>query len=295
MGLSYEVKHDVHLWKNLEKAMGSKYVPHNQIDKDDSESEGDCLGHATALGCDCLAASDIHFRREPEKWVAKASVEAIYWGSRYEIGRPLMDPKDWAQMSKHGGSVGEWAAIFVKEYGVLHRRRYRVGRDAIDLRGYDPGRSRERRSTGVPDWLEPIARQHPVKQISNVKSGLEALDSVVAGNPVVLCSSYAFPEDHDSDGWTTPYLGRMRKRWFHAMLLAGFVLVNGERGGVILNSHGDWNDTASGMPTGGIMVKEKYLDMMVKNWYDCWSLAGYVGHQVRNIRKHLLYVRGMGR
>ena len=66
MGFSYKTG-DVHLWKNLERAMGSKYVPHDQIDKDGNEAEGDCLGHATALGCDVLAASDIHFRREPER------------------------------------------------------------------------------------------------------------------------------------------------------------------------------------------------------------------------------------
>jgi hypothetical protein len=293
MGISYQVKGDVLLWKNLEKAMGSKYVPHNQIGKDGEESEGDCLGQATALGCDILAASDIHFRREPERWVAKSSVEAIYWGSRYEIGRERMEPEEWDRMSKFGGSVGEWAALFVRDYGVLHRIKYKSGRNSIDLTGYDPGRSRSRRSTGVPDWLEVFAKQHPVREISNVKSGPEGLDSVVAGNPVVICSSYAFPEEHDKDGWTNPYTGRIRRQWYHAMLLAGFVTINGERGGVILNSHGDWNKGVPGMPTGSILVREKYLDMMISDWGDCWSLASYVGHMSRSIRKHLLYVRGM--
>jgi hypothetical protein len=295
IGISYQTKKNVFLWKYLEQAMCTKYVPHNQINKHGDESEGDCVGHATALGCDILAASDIYFRREPERWVAKASVEPIYWGSRYEIGRRLIGKEEWNKFKNFSGSIGEWGAMFVNEYGVLHRCKYLSGNNYIDLTEYNPGRSRSLRSSGVPDWLESMAKRHPVKDISNVKSGTESLDSVVSGNPVLICSSYAFPEEHDKYGWAKPYLGRIRKRWSHALLLAGFVVINGERGGVLLNSHGCWNEHPAGMPGGSLTVKEKYIDLMVKDWGDCWSLAGYIGHQARTIRRHLLYVRGMCR
>jgi hypothetical protein len=294
---------NVFLWKNLEKELGV-IVPHNQTrGADGAEAEGDCLGHSSAMGCDVLAATEIHMLGQRERWNAKASVEAIYWGSRCEIGKAQMPPSEWAQFRRGGGSVGYWAAEWLKQYGVLHRQVYAVGEDSYDLTGYDPGRSRELRNTGVPDWLEPIAKEHPVLEISQPKSGQEALDAICAGQPVVFCSSYAFHNTRDAEGFCLPFINTRFKRqrgrlipwnqWFHAMIATGALLEGGRVGILIQNSHGVWNSGPQphGIPDGSFFVDLQYADVMVKDWNDCWALSGYMGHEATQVRKHLLYIR----
>lgn len=286
---------NVFLYQNLQKEIG-KIIPHYQGPASDgAQGEGDCVGQASALGCDILAATNIHLLGKREKWKAKASVEMIYAGSRVEIGGNKLQGR--------GGSHGEWAAKYLQQYGVLHRLQYEKDGNSIDLTGYHPGRSRAYRSSGVPDWLEAIAKEHPVKEYTQVKTGREALDAVCAGQVVLLCSSYAFPPVRDEYGFTTPYLGNKYKRgwrwvdtrvqWWHAMLLAAAILDGPKIGGTVLNSHGVWNEgpQPDGLPDGGFNVEIQYLDLMVKDWGDCWALSGYQGHEAEKIRKHLLYLR----
>jgi hypothetical protein len=240
-----------------------------------------------------------------EKWKAKASVEMAYVGSRIEIGQQdnpdNPDEDNW--LEDRAGSHGEWAARFVNEYGVLHRLKYRRGVNSIDLTGYDPKRSKKYRDEGVPDWLEPIAREHPVREITNVQTGQEALDAVCAGQPVIMCSSYAFHNTRDADGFSTPYLGMgwkwfkgfgrrwvRLKQWWHAMILTGAILEGNRVGGILQNSHGIWNSGPRpyGMPEGAFAVELDVLDTMVKNWFDCYALSSYKGHSAKRIR-HRLY------
>lgn len=297
-GIASELNRNVFLWNYLSREIG-EVVPHYQGDRDGVEGEGDCVGHATALGCDMLAATNIHHLGKPERFVAKASVEMIYAGSRVEIGEGAVKGR--------AGSHGGWAARYVKEYGVLHRLLYRSTEDekAINLGGYSPERSREYRDTGVPDWLEPIARRHPVREYTRVENGQEALDAVCAGQPVLMCSSYAFNDTRDEEGFAEPYLDeffeggnrrgwfrwvKTRKQWWHAMLLAGALIEGGRVGGALLNSHGAWNSgpRPHGLPEGGFFVDLAVLDLMVKDWEDCWALSSYVGHEAKKIR-HKLY------
>ena len=282
---------NTYLWRALEREIG-EIEPHDQSDGPDGIGEGDCVGQAAAMGCDVLAAAQIHYLRQPEAWVARASVEAIYWGSR-DYALQVLVPEDVERFKTSSGSSGEWAAEHLKKLGVLHRVRYRSGLNTIDLHGYSPDRSREHMND-FPDWLEPLAKLHPVREISNVKSGTEALDAVCAGQPVLMCSSYAFPAERDADGFTVPYLGAfgIRQQWWHAMILTGAVF--GDRpGGLIQNSHGPWNvgPRPHGIPAGSFFVDLKYIDLMVKDWFDCWALSSYAGHDARRIRKHLLYLR----
>jgi len=254
-GVSSAINQNVFLFHNLQKQIGN-IVPHDQNDKPGELGEGDCVGQATAMGGDILASTNIHMLQIREKWIAKASVEMVYAGSRIEIGKENNpynpEQKNW--IKGRGGSHGEWAAMFVRDYGYLHRKVYHKNGNRLDLTGYSPTRSREYRDVGVPDWLESIAREHPVKEVTNVQSGREALDAVCAGQPVLMCSSYAFGSERDAEGFATPYMnsasrkrrGRrwfrnLRVQWWHAMLLTGAILEGNREGGVIQNSHGDWN------------------------------------------------------
>lgn len=288
---------DTFLWKNLEVELKKPLVPHYQgTTKEGVEGEGDCVAQAGSLGCDILAATDIHMLGQRERFVAKASVEMNYAGSRVEIGKGVI--------SRGGGSHGEWMARFLKEYGVIHRLEYRDGDNHIDLRGYDPARSRKYRNVGVPDWLEPIAKQHPVQEYTNVQTAQEALDAVTAGQPVLICSTYAIHNTRDAEGFALPFLakqwnyeynerGRLfrrwgRKQWWHCMLLCGS-LTGARPGGVIMNSHGVWNSGPQphGIPDGGFAIDLKYLDLMVKDWGTCYALSSYKGHKSTKIRRKI--------
>jgi hypothetical protein len=273
------------LWKYLEIILGAPLKPHKQ------GGEGDCVGHAAGLGVDILAACDLFMRFEPETWKAKSSVEMIYTGSRNEIGG--------GDLEGRAGSHGEWAVKFLSQYGTLHRQIYASGDNYLDLRGYDVVRSYKMRDLGVPDWLEPKAKQHPVKTYSKILTVRDAFDSVFVGQPVILCSTYAFHDTRDKDGFCKPYLstwngnrwrGRwFRKQWWHALLLAGFK-DDSRPGGLILNSHGAWNDgpTTYGQPPGSFWVDAEYLELMLKDWEDCYAMSAYVGHPQRML-SHKLY------
>jgi hypothetical protein len=263
---------NVFLYQNLQKELGDFDAYYQGPANDGSPGEGDCVGQSSAMGINVLAATDIRELKQREKWVGECSVEMNYAGGRVEIGG--------GQINGRGGSHGEWQARFLKEYGALHRIEYKDGENYIDLRGYHPGRSRKYRDAGVPDWLEKYAKEHPVEEITQVRSGREALDAVAARQVVLMCSSYAFHDKRDSEGFAQPYLDGQtrrgwrtfssRRQWWHAMVLTGAILEGPRVGGTIQNSHG--NDWISGprpndMPKGSFNVELEYLDLMVNGCY----------------------------
>lgn len=271
------------LWRYFEQATNGPLTPHTQgRHSDGTVGEGDCVGHAAALGADVLASCDIHMRHEPEQWIAKASVEMLYAGSRNEIGK--------GRLRGRPGSHAEWVALFMQKYGILHRTFYQSGENSINLLGYHPGRSREYRDKGVPDWLEPLARRHPVKNITKITSTTAAFDALYVGQPVILTSSYAFKDKRDKDGFCEPFLGPWRRKWYHAWLLAGYDDTGTRPGGLLINSHWLWNSGPKrlGQPDGSHWVDAHILDRMLAEWEDSHAISAYVGHPQRML-DHKLY------
>lgn len=286
---------NVLLYHNLQKEIG-EIKPHSQSkDPETGEpGEGDCCGHAGAMGCDVLAATDIHLRDEPERFIAKASVEMQYAGSRIEIGKARTGGVN--KLRGRGGSHGGWIAAFAKDYGVLHRLKYpKADGTVLDLTGYSPGRSRMYRDIGVPDWLEPEARKHPCKMATNIRTGMEGVDAISAGHPIVTCSTYAFHDTRNNRGFAKPYLayrrGRRfyRKQWWHAMIATGVTFYSDTIGVLIQNSHGIWNSGPQpfDMPDGSFFVDFETWELMIKDWYDCWALGSYLGHESKKIRRKI--------
>ena len=80
-------------------------------------------------------------------------------------------------------------------------------------------------------------------------------------------------------------------QWWHAMILSGAILEGNRIGGIIQNSHGAWNSGPRpyDMPEGAFGVDLRILDMMVKDWYDCYALSSYRGHEAEKM-KHKLYL-----
>jgi len=231
------------------------------------QNEGDCVGHAYGTAVDVLTRSK-----------TLASIEAIYGGSRVQIGNisPYID-----------GSRGIWAVKFLNQYGVLHRLRYKD----IDLTGYSPERSDTYGRLGIPDALIPIAKRHPCASFSLIKTWSQVRDSLYLGHPVVLCSSYAFERERDSHGFAKQLLQSRRRwrnvrpRWFHAMPIIGYDDTTSRPGALILNSwHTDWitGPKRFDQPDGSFWATPEEIERMLNDWDDCFSISNYVG-------KHRLY------
>lgn len=146
--------------------------------------------------------------------------EVTYAGSRVEIGKGRISGD---------GSVGAWAAEFVKNWGVGAREK--IGQ--YDLSQYDEARCRAWGRTGVPDDLEPVIKEHPVKSITQVKTWTEAKRALANGYGIAICSNVGFEGNRDANGVKVA-----RGSWAHCMCLDGYIVVDGKEYGHIENSWG---------------------------------------------------------
>jgi hypothetical protein len=259
------------LWKFFENVTSEKLVPHDQ-------AIGDCVSHGWGLGVDILDTVQVAHGRG--RWLKKCATEIIYAGGRVEIGRGKI---------KGDGMTGSWAGQWCRDGGILLRQPYLDGQ--YDFTNYSGSRARKwahpcKRCTnwggGVPDELEPLARKHPVKTITLVKSWDEARDAVYNGYPVAICSSYGFNDTRDRDGFA-----RQNGTWYHCMLLAGMDDTTSRPGGLIINSWGpNWIDgpTRFGQPTGSFWADAAVINKMLKQ-EDSFAMSNYMGYP----RQHLDY------
>lgn len=177
----------------------------------------------------------------------------LYWGSRVEIGGGKI---------RGEGSVGVWAARYAKEYGILPQQKY----DAIDLSVYDPSvccGPLSRR--GVPDALEPVARQYPIRNFAQIRSFDEMVVALDLERPVTVASNQGFTQRLDAEGFARP-----SGSWSHQMAVLGYRL--GQRpGGLVVNS---WGKFFTGGPEGHnpatFWADAEVLDRMFRQ-NDSWA------------------------
>ncbi len=259
------------LWRYYEEVIKQEFEPHIQ-------GIGDCVGQACGLGVDALTAVQIAFLRQNEEWRGKCSTEAIYGGSRIEIG------KGEACIDRRGrptdGTIGTWAAEYVRDYGVLLRGRYRN----YDLTQYSAKLARKWGSfkVGVPDELEAYSKPHPVRTVTLVKSWSQACDLIANGYPIFLCSNIGFYMKTDAQG----FLPMSREPWYHSMLLWGIDTISRRKGVCIANSWGahwlDGPEHALGTPKGCFWADAEIIDMMLKQG-DSYAVSNYLGYPRRNL------------
>lgn len=265
------------LYKYLERAVG-KIIPHDQ-------GIGDCVGQSYGLGVDILAATQIHGFGMSEKWVAKASTEAAYAGSRYEIGYQVHGNR---RLLIGGGSLGVYCAEFLRDYGVLVRKKY----GEYDLTEYSASLAEDWGANGVPDELEPIAKQHPIRSFALVRSYADCRDAIANGYPVIFCSNYGFNPDcrrhnrggRDKDGFLTRC-----GFWWHSM--CGIGMDDTDRPGILLmNSWGpSWvgGYTRHEQPDGSFWVDASTIDEMCEQG-DSFAISGFKGFPAQPLDYHLL-------
>lgn len=253
---------DRFLFRAVRKVAGlepSKYPNINQGDV------GSCVGAGTKHGADvCQATSILSGNRATWKPV---SAEVIYAGSRVEIGGGRL---------RGDGSLGRWAMDFLRKYGLVPMEK--IGQH--DLTTYSADRARSWGRTGVPDDLEPLAREHPIKNTALVKSWTDVLRAIEQDYPVVVCSDQGFSMTRDKDGFCSP-----RGSWAHCMVIIG--VRGGQRpGGFILNSWGDrahtgpvWPEDA---PPAGFWADASVIDRMVRQG-DSFALSDVQGFPKRRL------------
>jgi hypothetical protein len=258
-GAPYEGPDDVFLWQACRQATGDLLPPRDQ------KSVGSCVSFGTASAIEHLLCVQIASGASEE--FRDLAQEVIYGGSRVEIGGGTI---------RGDGSIGAWAAKFVTTYGVVARGKY----GQYDLRSYDESRCREYGRSGVPDELEPLARQHPVKDASNVRSWDECKAAIRNGYPIAVCSSQGFTMQRDAEGFC-----KASGTWAHCMAIIG--IRGGSRpGAFLLNS---WGGSAHTGPRGpgdpspaGFWADAAVVDRMLKQG-DSWAFSHAVGFPARKL------------
>ncbi len=260
------------LHKYLLRAL-SNWVTHNQ-------GIGDCVSHAYGLGCDILAAHQIFGLKRAEKFIAEASTEVIYAGSRYEIGYKTHGN---SRILQGDGSIGAYAAEYLKTYGVLPRGKH----GKYDLTTYNASRAREWGHNGIPDELEPTAKLHPVRSYALVRSYEETRDAIANGYPVIFCSNFGFnPECRQHNPGGRDDMGFLRRcgEWWHAM--CGIGVDDTKRPGVLIQN--SWGPNWVGgpkrleQPDGSFWVDAETIDGMCAMG-DTYALSQFLGFPAQRL------------
>jgi hypothetical protein len=223
---------------------------------------GDCVSHGWSLGIDVLKAVQI-VAGAREEFTGETASEVVYGGSRVEVGGGRLGNGD--------GSVGAWAAKAVSEtIGTLVRAKY----GDLDLTIYSGATAKKLGRTGVPDELEPKAREHPVKTVSLVQSYEEARDAITNGYPVPVCSNRGFQSRRDAKGFAKP-----SGSWAHCMLFLAVDDEDGRPGLLCQNSWGErWisGPKRHDQPEGSFWVDADPADKMLRE-QDSFGMSGYLG------------------
>jgi len=257
---------DVFLWQAVRKVnnKGPPWYPNvNQ------QSVGCCVGCGFKHSADVVQATAI-LSGQAFEW-KPVSVEVIYGGSRVEVGGGRISGD---------GSVGAWAAKWIKDYGVAPMAKY----GALDLTTFSPVRAREMGRSGVPADVEALAKSHPVKGTALVKSWTDVKRAIQQGYPVAVCSDQGFTMQRDASGRCRP-----QGNWPHCMAIIGVRSATDGRteGGFILNSWGDQAHTGpvwpADAPVSGFWADAAVIDRMARQ-NDSFALADVQGFPARNPR-----------
>jgi hypothetical protein len=266
---------DVVYWEAEEKILGRTLSAHVQ-------TRGTCVSHGWGRGVQDLMLGQILLGNRREEFPAEVATEPIYAGSRVEIGRGQV---------RGDGSVGAWAAEWVQKFGILLRRKY----GNVDLTTPDDELAAEWGAprAGVPDELEPIAREHPVKTVSLVETPEAGADALANWYPIPVCSNQGFTTTRDANGFCKP-----RGTWAHCMVARGFVTVKGNRPAVPIQQ--SWGESPTGpnrvtlesgreitLPQGVFLIDLDVFGRMLKAG-DSFAVSDFEGFPAKRLEYLLI-------
>jgi len=214
---SEAVPDDVCYWDYEQAALGMVRDSINQL------SVGSCVGAAYAGAAEDELSIEAVLDNIAIPSV-RVCIEAMYGASRVEIGGGRL---------RGDGSNGSWAAKAAQTIGTLFYQKYDVNGVTYDLSGgYTVARCRDWGSRGVPDVLEPTAKQVLFKDATLITS-LDALWTLLGDRrPVVVCGDISRPYKRSPGGWCY----RTGTDWAHAQRLRGRLVVKGNKRAVIYNN-----------------------------------------------------------
>ena len=257
------IPNEVFLWKFYEANAAKPWPSRNQ------GGVGSCVSFGTAAAIEATMSAEI-FNGDIEEQ-RDLCQEVIYGGSRVEIGGGRVGGD---------GSIGAWAAEFVRIYGVIDRGIY----GKYDLTKYDERRCREWGNRGVPDDLEPEVKKHPIQTVTMVRTWEDAKAALAQGYGIAICSGQGFTMQRDADGFA-----RASGSWAHCMALLGYQ--QGKReGGWICNSWGPSAHTGPGgagdPPPCGFWADAATINRMLGE-KDSWAFSAVQGFPLRKIRWYI--------
>ena len=270
-GSAAEVK-DAFMWEAEEAILKSLLPAHAQ-------KIGSCVSHGWGRGAQDLMLCEIWFHKESESFPGQVATEPIYAGSRVEIGRGRIGNKD--------GSLGSWAADWVSKYGIVIRGKY----GNVDLSFNDENLAKRwgAPNAGVPDDLESLAKEHPVKTVALVTTTQGAADALANYYPIPICSNQGFSMVRDANG-----ICRGEGQWAHCMLVRGVCILKGGKRIFIIQQ--SWGESPTGpnvlklesgkevtMPQGCFGCEEQVMAKIL-GARDSFAISGFVGFKKR--RKH---------
>ena len=255
----YAGPEDVFLWDAARKVLG------HTLPARDQGNVGACVAFATASAVEALLLIQIAAGGAQE--YHDLAQEVIYGGARIEIGGGHV---------RGDGTVGAWAAKWCQQYGVVARGAY----GHYDLSRYSEATCRQFGRTGVPREIEPEARRHPVRGITQVGNANEAKRALQNGYPVAVCSGQGFSQQRDAQGFARPH-----GSWAHCLAILGYQ--GGARPGFWLqNSWGDHfhfgPNGAGDPPDGGFWADAAVVDRMLRQG-DSWAFADAAGFPARKL------------
>lgn len=261
IGETVDLPKSCYLWDAAIKVLGGPIPPRNQ------GRVGSCVAFGTVRAIEYTMLAEI-MAGDPEMFAA-LSVEPVYAGSRVEVGKGKITGD---------GSIGAWAATFVRDWGVIPATV--IG--THDLTNYSEGRCRQWGRSGCPDDLEVLARSHPVRAVTQVKTWHQAKQALVNGHGIAISSSQGFTMRRNEWGEC-----QASGIWQHCMCLSGYTtLENGRELGRIDNSWGP--DAHSGPlgpgnpgPEGFYSDSDVIHGMLAKG--DAWVFATVDGFPRRSI------------
>jgi hypothetical protein len=238
---------------------------------------GDCVSWGNARLVDYTGVLDYAFMVGDTAYeYQKTATEVIYALSRVEVGGGQI---------RGDGSVGAWAAKAVVDFGTLSRKKL----DELGVGGaYSGQRARSWGSRGLPDNLEPAAKEHTIGDMTPVRNFKEAAWHIQQGRVVAVCSDVGFENGgpggaitgRDSQGFAKP-----RGSWPHCMT---FVSVRmGSRPGLLLCNQ--WPKGSVAGPMGDVEIPDcswwvdaQYCDRMLSQ-NDSFTGTKFKGYPARKL------------
>ncbi len=235
---------------------------------------GDCVSHGAAYAVDAVKAVDIVIKGDFEEWVAETATEDLYAGGRVQIGKGRI---------RGDGSIGAWQARYVNEYGALPRGKY----GNVDLTTYSGSKARSwgRSGAGVPKTLIPVAKEHPIKVVSQVSTYEEVRDLIANGYAVTIASNQGFSSKRDEEGFARP-----QGSWAHQMSILAVDDEYKRPGVCVQNSWGAWNSgpKRNNQPTGSFWVDAEEIERRILSKGDSWAFSSYDGFKPRELNTRII-------